>query len=140
MSYIKIFDLVKTVEGSIYIPQVPKKFGIIGSGVYLWIYKGEVIKVGICGDGVTSTFNSRYVSYRTVSVNFEKYLSGENDKNGSFVPIETLVRKLSVGEKVEVKFQPSPEGREIDGFPYKIDLPLLEKKLMKYHENTIWLK
>ena len=140
MSYIKIFDLVKTVEGSIYIPQVPKKFGIIGSGVYLWIYKGRVIKVGICGDGVNSTFNGRYSAYRTVSVNFKKYLSGENSKNGSFVPIETLIKKLSVGEKVEVQFQPSPEGKEIEGLPYKINLPLLEKKLMEYHENTIWLK
>tara|TARA_R110001606_G_C14845011_1_gene586303 strand:+ start:19 stop:441 length:423 start_codon:yes stop_codon:yes gene_type:complete len=140
MNHIKIFDLVKTVEGSIYIPQVPKKFGTIGSGIYLWVYKGRVIKVGICGDGVTSTFNTRYGSYRTVSDDWESYLSGEKAKNGSVVPITTLMRLLKVGDKVEVLFQPSPEGRKIDGLPYKIDLPLMEKDLKIKHKDTIWLK
>ena len=47
-------------------------FKDFSQGIYLWIHKGIIRKVGLFGEGVKSNFNSRYASYRTTSLLIEK--------------------------------------------------------------------
>lgn len=134
----KVFDLEKINPNFINIPKVSKLHNL-RRGIYMWIYKGEVIKVGIFGEGTKSNASTRYAGYRSVNKNIEKYKNKDNKNNGSVVPILTLIDRLLVGEKIEVIFKEVPENKIIDGYPYKVDLYQLEENYKQKHKDTLWL-
>lgn len=134
----KVFDLEKISSHFINIPQLPKIYNL-RRGIYMWLYKGTVIKVGIFGEGTKSNASTRYASYRSVNKNIKKYLNRDNKNNGSVVPILTLINKLLVGEKIEVVFKEIPENKIIDGYPYKVDLYQLEENYKQKYKDTLWL-
>ncbi len=134
----KVFDLEKISSHFINIPKVSKTHNL-RRGIYMWLYKGKVIKVGIFGEGTKSNAYTRYASYRSVNKNIKKYLNKDNKNNGSVVPIITLINKLLVGEKIEVVFKEVPENRIIDNYPYKVDLYQLEENYKQKYKDTLWL-
>ena len=134
----KALELIKENSNFINIPILPKIYNL-SKGVYFWLYKGVVIKVGIFGGGVSSNAYTRYSGYRTVSNNLEKYLNKTNKNNGSVVPISTLLNKLQVGEKIEVVFKEVPENIIHEGYPYKVDLYQLEEEYKQKYKETLWL-
>ena len=121
----------KISEGYIDVPLIPKD-KVIKRGLYILVYKGRIIKVGIYGEGNSSTNKSRFASYR----NSGKYLK---PGNGSYKTMKVLDEKLEVGDTVEVRFKELPEDRMIDGYRWKVDLYYEEKKLNDTYKNSLWL-
>ena len=108
----------KISEGYIDVPLIPKD-KVIKRGLYILVYKGRIIKVGIYGEGNSSTNKSRFASYRN---------SGK-----------ILYLGAEVGDTVEVRFKELPEDRMIDGYRWKVDLYYEEKKLKDTYKNSLWL-
>jgi len=121
----------KISEGYIDVPLIPKD-KVIKRGLYILVYKGRIIKVGIYGEGNSSTNKSRFASYR----NSGKYLK---PGNGSYKTMKVLDEKLEIGDTVEVRFKELPEDRMIDGYRWKVDLYYEEKKLKDTYKNSLWL-
>ena len=126
-------------------------FKDFSQGIYLWIHKGIIRKVGLFGEGVKSNFNNRYSAYRTTSLMIERN-NGTMPKgisNGSVKPIETLVKNLQVNEEIKIAvlpFKTRGSIAEIDGVkrPIIIDLAALEEqiinKIKSKDPNQLWLK
>ncbi len=123
--------ITKLKEGYIDVPIIPKE-NIIRRGLYILVYKGKVIKVGIFGEGVNSTNKSRFSSYRNMGKNI-------TNRNGSFKTINTINENLNVGEQIEVRFKELPEDKIIDGFRWKIDLYDVEDQLKQKYKENLWL-
>lgn len=135
----KVFYLIKDGNFEIKVPKLPEEF-IYKNGVYLWIYQNKVRKVGIFGEGIKSTSNTRFAMYRTVGKNLWKYIQNILKSNGSVKPLKTLTEKLEVGEQVEVQFVKLPsEGKYINGLPYRLDLYELEEYFKNQHKESLWL-
>jgi hypothetical protein len=108
-------------------------------GLYLLVYKDKVIKVGIFGEGNTKSVNHRISAYRSVIKSLEEIRNGRKCKNGSFNTIDTLDKRLNVGDEVIMKVVKAPNDIENDGWPYKVDLYILEKHLKDKYKDTLWL-
>mgnify|MGYP003625640894 FL=1 len=121
----------KIKKGYLDVPIISKE-NIIKRGLYVLVFKGEVIKVGIYGEGVNSNNKSRFASYR----NKGKYIT---PGNGSYKTMKILNENLKVGDCVEVFFKKLPEDREIDGYVWKVDLYHEEEKLKNQHKHSLWL-
>ena len=135
----KVFDLEKISSNFINFPKLPKKYNL-RRGIYMWIYKNIVIKVGLFGEGTQSGASGRYSSYRTTNKHLSKYIKGINKTNGSVRPILTLLENLSIGDKVEVIFKEAPDNMHHNGYPYKVDLVQMEAEHKEQHKETLWLK
>ena len=61
-----VFTKIK--EGYLDVPKIPKE-DIIKRGLYTLEYNGNVIKVGIYGEGVDSNNKSRFSDYRSKGKN-----------------------------------------------------------------------
>ena len=124
--------ITKIKEGHINVPIVPED-KIFKQGLYILVYKGKVIKVGIYGEGVDSNNKSRFAAYRNMGKNIV-------NKNGSYKTMKVLNEKLNVGERIEVRFKEVPTDYiEKDGFRYKVDLYYEEDKLKDKYKKSLWL-
>ena len=127
----------KTGEYQIDVPTVEN---ILNQGLYIMVYNGKVRKVGIFGEGVSSTNRTRFQSYKSMGKNLFEYISNPTKKqNGSFKTIKVLNEKLEIGEKVEVRFKELPKYKYMDGHRWKVDLYYEEEKLKQAYKNTLWL-
>ena len=132
----KIF--IKKIEE--YQIDVPIIKNILNQGLYIMVYKGKVRKVGIFGEGVSSTNYTRFNSYRSMGKKLFEYISNPTKKqNGSFTTIKVLNEKLEIGEKVEVRFKELPKYKYMEGYRWKVDLYHEEEKLKQTYKNTLWL-
>ena len=123
--------ITKVREGYIHVPIIAKK-DIIKRGLYIFIYKGQVIKGGCYGLGATSNNKQRFQTYRTIGL---RMVPG----NGSYNTMKTLNEKLKVGDTIEVTFIPLPENIYQDGCLQKVDVRKEEKKLQAQYKDTLWL-
>ena len=123
--------ITKVREGYIHVPIIAKK-DIIKRGLYIFIYKGQVIKGGCYGLGATSNNKQRFQTYRTIGL---RMVPG----NGSYNTMKTLNEKLKVGDTIEVTFIPLPENIYQDGCLQKVDIRKEEKKLQAQYKDTLWL-
>ena len=123
--------ITKLKEGYIDVPIISKE-NIIKRGLYILVYKGKIIKVGIYGEGVKSNNKTRFSSYRQMG---KKLTPG----NGSYKTIKVLNENLKVGERVEVRFKELPQDIEMNGYKWKVDLYHEEEKLKKEYKNSLWL-
>ena len=124
--------ITKIKEGYIDVPKISKE-DTIKNGLYILVYNGSIIKVGIYGEGVNSTNKSRFSAYRSKGKNI---VPG----NGSYETMRVLNEKLEVGDTVEARFKKFPDDRIIDGHKWKVDLYYEEKKLKDTYKNSLWLK
>tara|TARA_R100000541_G_scaffold58172_1_gene69097 strand:- start:489 stop:869 length:381 start_codon:yes stop_codon:yes gene_type:complete len=124
--------ITKIKEGYIDVPKISKE-DTIKNGLYILVYNGSIIKVGIYGEGVNSNNKSRFSAYRSKGKNI---IPG----NGSYKTMEVLNEKLKVGDTVEARFKRVPEDRIIDGYKWKVDLYHEEKKLKDIYKDSLWLK
>ena len=123
--------ITKVREGYIHVPIIAKK-DIIKRGLYIFIYKGQVIKGGSYGLGFYSNNKTRFHMYRSVGL---RMFSG----NGSYNTMKILNEKLKVGDTIEVTFIPLPENIYQDGCLQKVDVYKEEKKLQAQYKDTLWL-
>ena len=123
--------ITKIKEGYIDVPKISKE-NTIKNGLYILIYNGSIIKVGIYGEGVNSTNKSRFSGYRSKGKNI---VPG----NGSYKTMKVLNENLKVGEKVEVIFKKLPTDIYMDGFWWKVDLYREEDELKKEYKDSLWL-
>ena len=123
--------ITKLKEGYIDVPIISKE-NIIKRGLYIMVYKGKIIKVGIYGEGVNSDNKSRFYSYRAVGKNI---IPG----NGSYKTMKKINENLKVGEQIEVRFKELPGDIEMSGYRWKVDLYHEEDKLKKEYKNSLWL-
>ena len=121
----------KIEEGIIDVPKIPKSEKI-KRGIYILVYEGKIIKVGIFGEGVSSNNISRFASYRNMGRNI-------SNRNGSFKTLNTINENLKVGEEIEVRFKELPDDIFQDGYWWKVDLYYEEKKLKDIYKDTLWL-
>jgi len=139
LQFEKAFSLTKQEDFLIAVPKLPQEFKY-KAGVYQWMYKGRVVKVGIFGEGVYSSAYSRYSTYRSVGKALHSYLSTNKKQNGSVKPMKVLNEKLQQGESVEVYICKVPEElRSIDGLLYRVDLYALEESYKSKNKETLWL-
>jgi len=139
LDFKKAFSIRKEKNFSIVVPKLPEKFNH-KAGIYQWVYKGKVIKVGIFGEGVSSSAYSRYASYRSVGKTLFSFTSTTKTRNGSVKPMEVLNKKLKQGDRVEVHICRVPEETlTIGGIPYKVDLYILEEFYKNKNRETLWL-
>ena len=111
---------------------VPIVKNIIKRGLYLMKFNGDVIKVGIYGEGCKSNNYTRFMSYRSKGKNI---VPG----NGSYKTIKILDEKLNVGDEIEVEFIELPADRMIDGYLWKVDLYNEEDKMKEIYKESLWL-
>jgi len=123
--------ITKLKEGYIDVPIISKK-NIIKRGLYVLVYKGKIIKVGVFGEGVNSNNKSRFSGYRSVGKNIKP-------GNGSYKTMKKINENLKIGEQVEVKFIELPKDIEMNGYKWKVDLYHEEDKLKKEYKNSLWL-
>ena len=123
--------ITKIKEGNIDVPIIPED-NVIKRGLYILVYKGKIIKVGIYGEGVNSNNKSRFASYRNMGKNI-------TPKNGSYKTMKVLNENLKVGEQIEVRFKELPNDIEMNGYKWKVDLYHEEDKLKKQYKNSLWL-
>ena len=121
----------KISEGYIDVPIIPKD-KIIKRGLYILVYNGSIIKVGIYGEGVNSTNKSRFASYRNKG---KDIVPG----NGSYKTMKVLNEKLDIGDQIEVRFIQLPDDKIIDGYKWKVDLYHEEKKYKETYKDSLWL-
>lgn len=121
----------KLKEGYIDVPIISKE-NTIKRGLYLMIFKGSIIKVGIYGEGVNSNSKSRFSSYRN---------KGKDIKpgNGSYKTMKVLNEKLDIGDQIEVRFIQLPDDKIIDGYKWKVDLYHEEEKYKETYKDSLWL-
>jgi len=124
-----VFTKIK--EGYLDVPKIPKE-DIIKRGLYTLEYNGNVIKVGIYGEGVGSNNKSRFSSYRSKGKNM-------TPGNGSYKTMKTINENIKVGDVIEVNFIKLPEDRFIDNYWWKVDLYSEEDKLKDTYKDTLWL-
>lgn len=130
---------ITKIKGEMHVPKISNRFKF-KNGVYLWVYEGKVVKVGIFGEGVKSNSLSRYSTYRTVAKNLFKYISGEKKSNGSVKPMQVLSEKLKNNEKIEVHFTQLPDDIiDHGGLPYSLNLYILEQFYKDKHKHNLWL-
>ena len=136
-------SVIKKTENGIEWPLIPKeirkKYFKNKTGLYQLIYNGKVIKNGVFGDGKTKNINTRISAYRNASKVLDKMRNGTSSTNGSYLTIDTLEKKLNLGDKVTMIACTLPDNKIIDGLPWKIDLYQLEEHLKNKHKDTIWL-
>ena len=123
--------ITKVREGYIHVPIIAKK-DIIKRGLYIFIYKCQVIKGGCYGLGATSNNKQRFQTYRTIGL---RMVPG----NGSYNTMKTLNEKLKVGDTIEVTFIPLPENIYQEDCLQKVDVYKEEKKLQAQYKDTLWL-
>ena len=123
--------LTKIKEGYLDVPKIPKE-DIIKRGLYTLEYNGNVIKVGIYGEGVDSNNKSRFSSYRSKGKNI-------TPGNGSYKTMKIINENIKVGDVIEVNFIKLPEDRFFIGYWWKCDLYAEEAKLKSKYKDTLWL-
>ena len=123
--------ITKVKEGLIDVPIV-KKENIIKRGLYTLTFKGEIIKVGCYGEGVSSNSYTRFASYRNKGKNI---IPG----NGSYKTMKVINENLNVGDTIKVDFIELPGDIEVFGYKWKVDLYHEEDKLKKKYKDTLWL-
>ena len=139
LEFKKAFSLTKEDNFSIAVPKLPEEFKY-KAGVYQWIYKGVVVKVGIFGEGISSNAYTRYATYRSVGRALHSYLPTNKKQNGSVKPMKVLNEKLEQGESVDVHICKVPEElRNIQGLLYRVDLYALEEFYKSKNKQTLWL-
>ena len=125
----------------------------VKEGIYLWIFPcGLIRKVGLFGEGVTSNFNSRYISYRNAAKNMGnnqgEYVLPSGKSNGSVIPIQCVIKKLEIGEEVKIAVLEVPTITEyclVEGFkrPMTINKAMIEKdiknKIKTKNPNQLYL-
>tara|TARA_R110002012_G_C11363644_1_gene581151 strand:+ start:225 stop:605 length:381 start_codon:yes stop_codon:yes gene_type:complete len=121
----------KLKEGYIDVPIISKE-NTIKRGLYLMIFKGSIIKVGVYGEGVNSTNKSRFCAYRN---------KGKDIKpgNGSYKTMKVLNENLNISDQIEVRFIQLPDDKIIDGYRWKVDLYHEEKKYKEIYKDSLWL-
>ena len=139
LNFQNVFKIKKEREYKLYVPILLEN-QIFKLGIYLWKYKGKVIKVGIFGEGVNSNSKTRYATYRTAGRNLYGYIFKNLTPNGSVKPMRVLNKKMKTGEKIEVEFAQIP-NKVIwkDNLPFKVDLYALEEYYKQKYKDTLWL-
>jgi|TARA_R110000796_G_scaffold115090_1_gene226972 hypothetical protein len=123
--------ITKVKKSYLDVPKIPKE-DIIKRGLYTLEYNGDIIKVGIYGEGVRSNNKTRFSSYRSMGKNIKP-------GNGSYKTMKIINENIKVGDIIKVNFIKLPEDRFIDGYWWKVDLYFEEDKLKNSHKNTLWL-
>ena len=123
--------ITKVKKSYLDVPKIPKE-DIIKRGLYTLEYNGDIIKVGIYGEGVRSNNKTRFSSYRSMGKNIKP-------GNGSYKTMKIINENIKVGDIIKVNFIILPEDRFIDGYWWKVDLYFEEDKLKNSHKNTLWL-
>ena len=123
--------ITKIKKSYLDVPKIPKE-DIIKRGLYTLEYNGDIIKVGIYGEGVRSNNKTRFSAYRSMGKNIKP-------GNGSYKTMKTINENIKVGDIIKVNFIKLPEDRFIHGYQWKVDLYSEEDKLKKSHKNTLWL-
>ena len=128
------------IEWPLISKEILKKHFKNKAGLYQLIYNGDVIKNGIFGEGKTKNINIRISAYRNISKSLDKIRKGILSKNGSYLTVDTLEKRLNVGDEVTMVACVVPDDK-IDefGVTWKVDLYKMEEDLKSKHKNTIWL-
>jgi hypothetical protein len=143
LNWIEVSTIKKSktgIEWPLVSKEILKKHFKNKAGLYQLIYNGDVIKNGIFGEGKTKNINIRISAYRSISKSLDKIRNGILAKNGSYLTVDTLEKRLNVGDEVTmIACVVSDDKMDEFGVIWKVDLYKMEEDLKSKHKNTIWL-